>query len=322
MVRLIPKSKVLDEITFPEVIDAVEEGFLNKPESNVPDRTLFEPYDGDEFVVMPGEVKSPRTLGLKLGTIFQDNDEVGVPRTLATMLLFEPETGMLSAIVDGTHISHYRTGAIGAVGARYLSTDTVESIGVIGSSTQARYQIRALDTELSVETFSVYSRSDMKHDAVEELDTLIEADITAGETVAGVCEGAGVVVVATDATDPVFEADSIDDGTLVIGVGAVSPDEREIPGDTMARADDVYVDNRAGCRQAGDVCDAIAENKLTDDGLIPMSELVSGSPSPTETGVTVLKSVGTVVLDLTVTETLVDQVDESSLPSVNLSGFE
>ena len=73
------------------------------------------------FGVMPAYVPSPASLGAKLVTVFGENHKKQLPSHLATILLLDPETGSLIALMDGRYITEARTAAVSAVSARFLA---------------------------------------------------------------------------------------------------------------------------------------------------------------------------------------------------------
>ena len=73
------------------------------------------------FGLMPAYVPTPGSLGAKLVTVFSGNVAKQLPSHLATILLLDPETGALQALMDGRYITEARTAAVSAVSARFLA---------------------------------------------------------------------------------------------------------------------------------------------------------------------------------------------------------
>ena len=68
----------------------------------------------------------------------------GLPSHLATIVLLDPSTGALRAIVDGRYITEARTAAVSAVAARLLAREDASVLRMIGSGVQARSHLQAL----------------------------------------------------------------------------------------------------------------------------------------------------------------------------------
>ena len=96
------------------------------------------------FGVMPAFVPDPPALGTKLVTLFKGNTALGLPTHLATIALFDPETGALLAILDGRFITEARTAAVSAVTARHLASPDAGDLAILGSGVQARSHLETL----------------------------------------------------------------------------------------------------------------------------------------------------------------------------------
>ncbi len=311
---LIPMETVDEVLTIAETIEAVDDAFRQWEGSLVPERIQMRADNGELFI-MAGEIATSGQLGLKTVTLFPDNDEHGVPRTLASMMAFDPETGAVDVTLDATHITNYRTGAIGAVASRYLAPPDPDTVAIFGSSTQGRYQARALDEELDLEAIRIYSRSEMKHDAVEDLSPELDARVVAADTPADACADADVVVAATTSPVPVFDADDVKEGALIVGVGSNAPDMREIPGEAMRSAEEVYTDDHDLCMQTGDIADAIEEGYLSESKVSRFADRVTATdPHRTDpNGTYVVKSVGSILLDIQVADMVIDRARERGM---------
>lgn len=325
MVTLLTKDEVSEQLDMGTAIDVVEEAFRDQQHSIVPDRMQLKQSDPDgEMFVLSGVVSSIDVFGHKTVSVYPDNDERGLPRTLGAISLYDNDTGALTAVMDGTHITNYRTGAIGAVAARHLAPADVETIGIVGASTVGRHQALALDTELAPKTIRMYSRSAMKHEAVRELQDRVTADVVAAESAAAACADAGIIVAATTSPTPVFPTEAVREDALVVGVGSNDPSMRELPGGVMERAEYVYVDDYDRCLTVGDIADAIDEGRLTKEAVVPIGELLTAPSPPDQTGgVAVVKSVGSILLDIHVGSSVLERAEREGLGQmVDLQGLE
>ncbi len=309
MVLVLDRSCVETVLTLAETIDVVETAMREQSGSLVPERIQLKSHDNGESFVMPGALDTTADIGLKVVNLFPDNDERGLPPTLASMSLYSGDTGELRALLDGTRITNFRTGAIGAVAARHLAAEDATTVGLFGSSTQARYQARALDTELDIDRIDLYSRSDRRFEAVEQLTPKTTCTVSAVDSPTAACVDADIVVTATNAPQPVFDDDDIAPGTLVVSVGSNDESMREMPGATVGRAAGVYVDNYEGCCSTGDIADAIGEAEITEDDVERLSTLLADDPPyrTDQESVFVVKSVGTIVYDIHVAQQVIQR---------------
>jgi alanine dehydrogenase len=64
-----------------------------------------------------------------------------MPSEFAMVILFRPETGAPYAIINGTSTTWMRTGAVTAIGAKYLACDKPKVLGHIGARGTAWYNV-------------------------------------------------------------------------------------------------------------------------------------------------------------------------------------
>ena len=128
-----------------DLIEAMEAALASFSAGAVkqPVRTVIE-APGGFFGTMPAYLGSTPAMGAKLVTVFHDNPRHGLPTHLATILLLDPATGNLLAILDGRFITEARTAAVSAVATRYLAREDAAVLAIIGSGVQARSHLEAL----------------------------------------------------------------------------------------------------------------------------------------------------------------------------------
>ena len=82
--------------------------------------------------------------GVKVVGDFEQNYRMGLPSELALITLYRCDTGAPFAIVDGTLITWMRTGAVTAVGAKYLACRRPRVLGHVGVRGTAWYNVPML----------------------------------------------------------------------------------------------------------------------------------------------------------------------------------
>lgn len=257
------------------------------------------------FGVMPALLKRPQALGAKLVTVFGTNADRNLPTHLATIVLLDPETGALLAIMDGRYITESRTAAVSAVSARLLARKDADDLAIVGSGVQARSHLQALAHTRTLANVRVWSPTAARRDAfVDEMrhvcNRLVPAD-TAEDAV----RGASLIVLATASTRPVFEDAWVSAGAHIMAVGACRPDQREMDPATVARAR-LFVDSRAAALvESGDVVMAIREGRFGPDHIAgELGEVVLGRVPGrrSDEEITVFKSLGMAVEDVSTAE--------------------
>lgn len=95
------------------------------------------PYHNGHINSMPSYMKYGDTAGVKVVSVYNDNPKkYGLPTTIGTIILYDPETGMPKAIMDGTLITDLRTGAVSGINAKYLARKGSSSLCIVGAGVQ------------------------------------------------------------------------------------------------------------------------------------------------------------------------------------------
>lgn len=254
------------------------------------------------FGLMPAYVHEPPCLGAKLVTVFNRNLERGLPSHLATILLLDPETGALMAIMDGRYITEARTAAVSAVSARHLARPEADVLAIIGTGVQARSHLEALAEVRPLREVRVWSpQAPSRERFVADMSRHIAAPLRAEATAEAAVRGADLVVLVTASPTPVVQSTWLAPGAHVISVGACRPDQREMDPDLVARAT-LFVDSRAAALvESGDLVLGIAEGRFSAEHIRgELGELVLGRVAGRNSSeeITVFKSLGMAVEDV------------------------
>jgi ornithine cyclodeaminase len=87
---------------------------------------------------------------------------------------------------------------------------------------------------------------------------------------------ADVIVAVTATYEPLFDGETLKEGSLVCGVGSTTSLRRELDGRTVERASLVVTDSIEGSLiEAGDLIQAAAEGLFAFEDLVSIEELVS-----------------------------------------------
>jgi ornithine cyclodeaminase len=179
------------DLGLPEVMDAVEAGLKAHGEKKVimPSKDhLALDYPEKLFNILKGYVEPINMAGVKVIGDFQKNYEHGLPSELALITLYRPETGAPLAIIDGTLITWMRTGAVTAVGAKYLASEKPRVLAHIGARGTAWYNVPMLDLLFDFEEIRVTSKRPASRERFaaqmsEQLGKPVIVKATAEETV-------------------------------------------------------------------------------------------------------------------------------------------
>ncbi len=265
---------------------------------NQPVRTVLE-AQGGFFGSMPAYVSSPAAMGAKLVTVFHENLRKGLPSHLATIVLLNPSTGALLAIMDGRFITEARTAAVSAVAARLLARQDASTLAIIGAGVQARSHLEALSL---VRKFSdIRCWSPTASNVAKFVSESSAFPVRAATTAESAVRDADVIALVTASPSPVIANTWVKPGACVISVGACRPNQREIDPELVARGRLVVDSRAAALKESGDVVQGIREGRFAEDHIAAELGAVVANPKLGRSSadeVTIFKSLGMAVEDV------------------------
>lgn len=302
---LLDEAGVRSLLTMDDLIATMGEALADFSAGRViqPLRTVMEVgRDKSFYGVMPASLPGRPALGTKLVSVFESNSARGLTTHLATIVLMDPETGALLAVMDGRYITEARTAAVSAVSVQHLARPGAGVLALIGSGVQARSHLEAISRVRPLREVRVWSPNAGRVQAfVNVMQPGSAAPIAAAASAEEAVRGADIVALVSSAKEPVVHGDWIADGAHVCAVGACRPTQREMDAALVARAD-LYVDSRqAALSEAGDIVLAIRDGAIDASHILAeLGDVVSGrEPGRTSaTAVTIFKSLGMAVEDV------------------------
>lgn len=292
--RFLDENDVRSRLRMRDLIEAMERALIAFSSGQVeqPVRTMFAfGTERSYFGLMPCYVPSLPALGAKLVTICPSNAERGLGTHQAVIVMLNPLTGVLEAILDGRYITEVRTAAVSAVSARHLARKDARVLGIVGSGVQARSHFEALRAVRGFQEVRVWSPN------AERLKRFAsDTGARPMENAEGVVRGADVVVAATASPIPIIQNEWVAPGTHVIAVGACLPTQRELDPALVAGARLVVDSRAAALKEAGDVVIGITEGRWTADHIA--AELGELPSRKDDQEITIFKSLGLAVEDI------------------------
>jgi ornithine cyclodeaminase/alanine dehydrogenase len=192
------------------------------------------------FNSMPSYIMPEDISGIKVVGGYKNNPGCGLPYIRAHILLLDPRSGALRALLCGDWISDARTGAQSAVAIKYLAAKT-DVITIIGAGLQARYcamcigrvhrvkELRVCDVNpAALESFSGFFRN-----PPFQLSTHINNEEACGD--------ADVIITVTTANAVLVKEPWCKPGCLVLTMGSYTEIDDEIP----RRFDRLFADSIA-----------------------------------------------------------------------------
>ena len=302
--RVVSAADIDRALTFPALVDALTDAFRSDVVVPVRHHHDIERADaGGTLLLMPAWTGSDDPggyLGVKIVSVFPENDVKGLPRVLGTYLLMEGDTGAPLASLDGTRLTLWRTAAASALAARHLAREEAARMVMVGAGALAPFLIRAHMSQRPIREVTIWNR---RPETAHRLAAALAAErlpVSAAEDLETAVRGADLVSCATLATAPLVKGTWLKPGAHLDLVGAFKPGMREADDEALQRAA-VYIDTPAARAEGGDVSMALQSGAIHEAHVrSDLSDLCRGVAKGRESAdeITVFKSVGTALEDL------------------------
>ncbi|MFJ9646216.1 ornithine cyclodeaminase family protein [Streptomyces sp. NPDC004244] len=261
---------------------------------------LAPPSEEGVFAMMPAHVEG---LGYGFKAIMHNpgNRARGLGTHIGTVCVFDPVTGELSAVLDGSAVTAVRTAAVSAVATRALAREDAGDLAILGSGTQARTHLEAMRLVRDVRRVRVWSRTTEHARAFRDWAGGRGVAVEVSATAQDALRGADLVCTTTSASGAVVLPGDLAPGAHVNAVGASVRGARELAPAEVARCR-IYVDSReSALNESSDLCDPIAEGLIGEKDIRgEIGEVLLGTAEgrtgPEE--ITLFKSLGLAVEDV------------------------
>lgn len=208
-----------------------------------------------------------------------DNPSRGLPVSGGLVIVFDATTGFPHALLfDNGYLTDLRTGAAGALAADLLAKKDLDRIGIIGVGTQARFQLAALLGVRQPGTVLAYGRSTAKAAAyAREMETRHGVRVIVAPTLEKAVRGSDLVITVTPSTQPLVQADWVQDGAHITAIGADGPGKQELDVRLLEKADKIVADSLEQCLRLGEIHHGIESGALTRaDVYAELGEIAAG----------------------------------------------
>lgn len=250
---------------------------------------------GNAFGVMPGSLDDG-PFGAKLVSVFPGNVAKGGLSHQGAVLLFDPETGAPSAVIDAGELTAIRTAAASAAATEALARPDATRLAILGTGEQARRHAEAIRLVRPIGEVVIWGRAPGKAEALADA-----LGARAARDVPDAVADADIVCTTTAAAEPILFNDWIADGTHLNLVGSSRAGPSEIDNELVARAR-FFADHRDGVlAQGAEFLNARAAGLVGDDHVLGEIGQVMAGTLPgrlTAADVTAYKSLGSIVQDL------------------------
>jgi alanine dehydrogenase len=245
-------------------------------------------------------------LGLKSGGYWPGNEAKGLTNHQSTVVLFDPDTGRVKALVGGNLLTALRTAAASAVSIKHLARPDAKVLGMVGAGHQSAFQMRAAVEQRAFEKVLGWNfHPDM-------LDRLAGVAAELGlpfEAVSLDALGAqsDVIITITSSHKPILKSAQVKAGTHIACMGTDTKGKQEVDDLLVARAT-VFTDEVAQAISIGECQHAIASGLMAEAEITELGAVINGTHNGRTSAdeVTLFDGTGVGLQDLAVAAAVVE----------------
>jgi len=291
-----------------DISDAMREAFIEYSKGNAvipPVGELIMDQPRGEVHIKYGYIKGGDHYVIKIASGFPDNEKDGIKPGQGMMLLFSIKTGEPEAIlIDDANLTDIRTAIAGAIASHALSNQGIESVAIVGTGVQARYQAKYISELMKVKKISIWGRDPIKAEKVKAdlsyLDVNIEMDIEKLVT------QSSLIVTTTSSKDPLIQSEWVKPGTHITAVGSDTPEKCELDPKLLSRADLIVADSIEQNLIRGEVYQAIKKSLINSESIIELGQIFA-KENPgrlSDDHITIVDLTGVAVQDLIIAQSV------------------
>lgn len=285
MVRIVPERDLLENIALDlRALEDVERGFAELAAGNAtvpPIMMIPVPALEGEVDIKSAFIQGLPHLAVKVASGFFRNPERGLPSQSGQMLVIDAETGFLVAVLlDNGYLTQVRTGAAGAVAAKYLAPQKTEEAGVIGAGVQARFQMRALALVRNIRVIRFFSLDgeEVRDAYVRDMERELGVKVIKSSSVEEVVKESSLVVTTTPARKPFLKAEWLHPGLHLTTMGSDAEEKQEVEASVAGAVDLLACDLRSQSFRLGELRSALAAGVISETTpVVELGDLVLGN---------------------------------------------
>ena len=309
--------RVLELLTYRDCIPVMRRAMeqLSSGETEQMLRQILPLDRGRMFGVMAGAMGAGHAWGSKLVSVTPERTDPTIPSHQGVLILFDPDRGSPSAVVEAGAVTAIRTASASAMASDLLARPEASTLAIIGTGEQAHHHALAMMEVRPIRSIRVWGRSVERAEALAaRLTGHLGIDVAAAKTVEEATQDADIICTVTAANDPVLSAASVKRGAHINVVGSSFDGPREIDDDLVA-ASRFFADSAESVRaQGAEFRHALKSGAVDDDHLLgEIGEValgrIEGRTSPQD--ITIYKSLGHIVQDISAGALVVEKAARS-----------
>ncbi len=265
-----------------QIVDVIEQAFVALASGKVimpPIMSMHLPMVNGEVDAKTAYVPGFEGFALKVSTGFFDNAKRGLPTVGGMMTLLSATGGHVMAVyLDNGYLTDVRTAAAGAVAARHLAPEVVETAGVMGTGMQARLQMQAAHLVRPFKRLLVWGRdADKAAVCASDLAATLGIEVEATTDREALVRESQLVVTATPSREPLINAEWLHPGLHITAMGSDAEGKCEIDPAALVQADLYVADSVAQTRKLGELRVAVDAGLWQGGDPAELGEVITGA---------------------------------------------
>lgn len=304
-IHFLSAADVRETLVMREGIEAMKGAFaqLSTGKAIMPLRTTVEVKQHNGLTLfMPAYLATDDEMAVKVVSVYNDNPNKGLPLIHAVVVVLDSSTGKPLALMDGTYLTAFRTGAASGAATDFLAREDSQTVVIFGAGVQGRTQLEAVCAVRPIQEAWIYDLVPDQADAfASEMSQRLSLEIHISDDPGQAVQFADIICTATTSEIPVFEDGDVKKGTHINAVGAYTPDMHEIPLDTVVRSKLVIDHKPASLTEAGDILIPMKEGLISEDHIFAELGEIAARIKPgreSQDEITIFKSVGVAIQDV------------------------
>jgi ornithine cyclodeaminase/alanine dehydrogenase-like protein (mu-crystallin family) len=265
---VLSRSDVLDLLTLPECIDAVEDAFrLHAGGRTFGPGVLGVPARDGSFHIKAAGVAGERGyFAAKTNANFPENPRrFGLPTIQGVVVLADAVTGEALAMIESGSVTALRTGATTGVAARFLARRDARSATIVGCGVQGEVQLAALAAVLPLQQVWVLDSDPARAESLAARTApKLGIPVGARGDLRDALRQSEVCVTCTPSRRAFVSRQDVMAGTFVAAVGADDRGKQELEPELVASAT-LVVDILEQCAEIGELQHALAAGLMTHE---------------------------------------------------------
>lgn len=306
---IVPEREIANLMTRDAAFEAVENVFAamsSRDAYNFPVIREAIGYEDALYGFKGGFDRAGLSLGLKAGGYWPNNlEKHGHINHQSTVFLFDPATGMPSAMVGGNLLTALRTAAASSVSIKHLARPEARVLGMIGAGHQSTFQLRSALEQRAFEKVIGWNYHPEMLPNLEKVAN--EAGVPFESVSLERMRDADVIITITSAFTPSLMLDHVSPGCHIACMGTDTEGKQEIDEALIAQSS-VFTDEIAQSITIGEAQHAIASGRLLPNQIVELGAVINASHSGRQGNdeITIFDGTGVGLQDLAVAAKVVE----------------